>query len=222
MDVVLAEERRQVVAYARRMVADRLVVGTSGNLSVRNGDLIAVTPTGLAYDDLEPEHVGVYRLDGGPVDATHEPTSELAMHLTAYRVTRARAVVHTHSPAATAVSTLVDVLPSIHYLVGMFGGSVRVAPYATYGTPELADHMADALADRTGCLLGNHGTITVGDSLGRAYERAQYLEWLCDVWLRARSVGSPRLLEDAEIEKVGEKLSTYGNRVITDARPDPR
>ncbi|HEY7173640.1 MAG TPA: class II aldolase/adducin family protein, partial [Micromonosporaceae bacterium] len=165
MDELLADERREVVAYARRMVADRLVVGTSGNLSVRGGDLIAVTPTGLAYDDLEPEHIGVYRLDGGPVDAIHEPTSELAMHLTAYRVTRAGAVVHTHSPAATAVSTLVDVLPSIHYLVGMFGGPVRVAPYATYGTPELADHMADALADRTGCLLGNHGTITVGDSL---------------------------------------------------------
>jgi L-fuculose-phosphate aldolase len=125
-------------------------------------------------------------------------------------VTRAGAVVHTHSPAATAVSTLVDVLPSIHYLVGMFGGPVRVAPYATYGTPELADHMANALADRTGCLLGNHGTITVGDSLGHAYQRAQYLEWLCDVWLRARSVGTPRLLDDAEIEKVGEKLATYG------------
>ncbi|HEU0241545.1 MAG TPA: class II aldolase/adducin family protein [Micromonosporaceae bacterium] len=220
MGVLLADERRQVVAYARRMVADRLVVGTSGNLSTRSGDLIAITPTAVDYDELTPDHVSVCQLDGARVDGSHEPTSELAMHLTAYRLTGAGAVVHTHSPAATAVSVLVDVVPSVHYLVGMFGGPIRVAPYATYGTPELADHMADALADRTGCLLGNHGTITVGDTLGHAYRRAQYLEWLCEVWLRARSAGEPRLLDDAEIEKVAEKLVSYGP--VTGTRPDPR
>jgi L-fuculose-phosphate aldolase len=221
-DALLAEERYEIVAYGRRMLADGLVVGTSGNLSVRRGNLIAVTPTGVDYHELTAAQVGVYRREGGPVDAPQPPTSELAMHLTAYRVTGAGAVVHTHSTAAVAVSTLVDELPSVHYLVGMFGGPIRVAPYATYGTPELADNMAEALDDRTGCLLGNHGTITVGDTLGHAYSRAQYLEWLCDVWLRARSVGHPRLLEDAEIEKVGELLATYGPYRVTDARPDPR
>jgi L-fuculose-phosphate aldolase len=120
------------------------------------------------------------------------------------------------------VSTLVDELPSLHYQVAMFGGPIRVAPYATYGTPELADNMADALDGRTGCLLGNHGTITVGETLPHAYRRAEYLEWLCDVWLRARAVGHPRLLDDAEIEKVAEKLSSYGPFRVTDARPDPR
>ncbi len=218
---LLADDRRDIVAYACRMVADRLVVGTSGNLSVRRGDLIAVTPSGIDYDELAPSQVGVHRLDGAPVEAPHEPTTELAMHLMAYWITGAGAVVHTHSTAATAVSTLVDELPSVHYLVGMFGGPIRVARYATYGTSELADNMAAALDGRTGCLLGNHGTITIGDSLGHAYRRAQYLEWLCDVWLRARSAGQPRLLDDAEIEKVAERLATYGPYGVTDARPDP-
>lgn len=209
-DRILAEERRAVVGYGRRMVADGLVVGTSGNISVRRDDLIAVSPSGVPYADLTPESIGVHRLDGTPVDAPLPPTSELAMHLVAYRRADVAAVVHTHSTAATAASILVDELPSAHYLVAMFGGPIRVAPYATYGTEELADHMITALDGRTGCLLGNHGTLTVGGSLDQAYSRALYLEWLCDVWLRARSVGVPRLLPPDEIARVVDKLAGYG------------
>lgn len=207
---MLLDERRAVIDYCRRMVDDGLVVGTSGNVSARHGDLIAVTPTGVPYADLTPELVGVHDLAGAPVDAPLPPTSELAMHLSVYRDTAARAVVHTHSVAATAVSTLVDELPSVHYLVAMFGGPVRVAAYATYGTEELAANMRAALAGRTGCLLGNHGTITIGDDLGQAYTRAQYLEWLCDVWLRAAAAGAPRRLPPEEIAVVAGKLATYG------------
>jgi L-fuculose-phosphate aldolase len=192
------------------MVADGLVIGASGNLSVRVGDLIAVTPSGVPYDEVTADTVAICRLDGAEVDAPLPPTTELPMHLLAYERTAAYAVVHTHSTAATAVSTLVDELPSVHYLVAMFGGPVRVAAYATYGTPELAANVAAALDGRTGCLLANHGTLTVGDSLAQAYARAQYLEWLCDVWLRAQAVGSPRLLSDAEIARVVSKLATYG------------
>jgi L-fuculose-phosphate aldolase len=206
----LAAIRQDVIDYARRMVADRLVVGTSGNVSARHDDLIAVTPSGVDYDDLTPDLIGLHRLDGTPVDAPLPPTSELAMHLLAYERTGAQAVVHTHSVAATAVSTLVDELPSVHYLVAWFGGPVRVAPYATYGTAELARNMAAALADRTGCLLGNHGTLTVGATLKQAYLRAQYLEWLCDVWLRASAAGTPRLLDATEIARVAAKLTGYG------------
>lgn len=208
------------------MTADRLVVGTSGNVSARSGDLLAVTPTGLPYAELTPDLVGIHRLDGTPVDAPLAPTSELPMHLAAYRVTGALAVVHTHSTAATAVSVLVDELPSLHYLVGLFGGPVRVARYATYGTPELADSMAEALDGRSGCLLANHGALTVGRTLAEAYDRAQYLEWLCDVWLRAASAGLPRLLPPDEIDLVTAKLSAYGTGKnpgtgVRDARPDP-
>lgn len=207
---LLAEERRAVVGYCRRMVADGLVVGTSGNVSARRGDLVAVSPSGLPYDDLTPELVGVHRLDGTPVEAALPPTSELPMHLAVYAHTDASAVVHTHPVAATAVSTLVEVVPSVHYQVATFGGPVRVARYATYGTPELAANMVEALAGRTGCLLANHGTMAVGASLAEAYTRARYLEWLCDVWLRARAAGTPALLPDDEIARVVDKLATYG------------
>lgn len=205
------------------MVTDGLVVGTSGNMSVRLGDLIAVSPSGVPYPELTGALVGVHRLDGTAVDATGEPTSELAMHLAAYQRPDVLAVVHTHSTAATAVSTLVDELPSVHYLVAMFGGPVRVAPYAMYGTEELADRMTTALDGRTGCLLANHGTLTVGQSLAEAYSRAVYLEWLCDVWLRARSAGKPRLLDATEIARVVDKLAGYGPFRLTgqDATPGP-
>jgi L-fuculose-phosphate aldolase len=211
----LAEEREAVVDRCNRLIADGLVVGTSGNVSIRVGDRIAVSPTGMAYATMTAEDVCVVDLDGRPVDGARTPTSELPMHLTAYRVTGAYAVVHTHSAAATAVSTVVDRVPSVHYVVAQFGGPIRVAPYATYGTEELAASMAAALAGRTGCLLQNHGTITVGATIEEAYTRAQYMEWLCDVWLRAKAAGEPRLLDGAEIDRVRDKLKSYGQAAST-------
>ncbi|HKE53017.1 MAG TPA: class II aldolase/adducin family protein [Actinomycetes bacterium] len=209
--VLLAAERQQVADYCRRMRADRLVVGTSGNLSARSGDLVAVSPSGLDYDELTAALVGVHRADSGaPVEAPRGPTTELPMHLAIYRHTGAGAIVHTHSTAATAVSTLVDELPPIHYLIAMFGGGVRVAGYATYGSDELAGQVSAALAGRTGCLLANHGAVTIGDTLGEAYRRAEYLEWLCEVWLRASARGAPRLLPPDEIDRVAAKLAGYG------------
>lgn len=194
------------------MLADGLVVGTSGNISVRAGDLVAVSPSGLAYDEMTPETVGVHRLDGSAVDAQLKPTSEMPMHLTVYARTDARAIVHTHSTSATVLSTLVDEVPPIHYMIAMFGGPVRVAPYATYGTEELAAAMISALEDRTACLLGNHGAITYGTTLAAAYSQAVHLEWICDVHLRASAAGTPRLLPPEEIEKVRGKLVSYGPR----------
>jgi L-fuculose-phosphate aldolase len=120
--------------------------------------------------------------------------------------------VHTHSVHATAVSTLVDEVPPVHYLLAAIGDGVRVAPYATYGTTELAETVLAALDGRRGCLLANHGTLTYGDGVGAAYHRAQQLEWLCHVWLLARSAGTPRLLPPAEIGHVVDKLRGYGQR----------
>ena len=208
--MILGDQRRQVAGHCRKLRADGLVVGTSGNISVRSGDLVAVTPSGLDYDEMTPELVGVHRLDGAPVEAPLAPTTELPMHLAVYERTAARAVVHTHSTAATVVSTLVDELPPIHYLIALFGGPVRVAPYATYGTPELAANVSAALAGRTACILGNHGTITYGGDLAEAYTRAVYLEWLCEVYLRATATGTPRLLPLEEIDRVRQKIAGYG------------
>jgi L-fuculose-phosphate aldolase len=210
--VLLEDERAEVTRFALRLRADHLVVGTSGNISVRAGELVAVTPSGLDYDELTPDLVSVCDLDGKVVDGPLQPTSEMPMHLAVYAETPHTAVVHTHSTAATVVSTLVDELPSVHYLVALFGGPVRVAPYATFGTRQLADNMLQALDGRTGCILGNHGTLTVGTDLHKAYTLNVYLEWLCEVWLRARACGSPRLLPKEEIERVIQKVATYGQR----------
>jgi L-fuculose-phosphate aldolase len=214
--MILAEERAAVCEYARRMTADGLVVGTSGNVSARDGALVAVTPTGVDYAGLEPADIPVVGLDGEIVEGELKPTSELPMHLAVYNRAvdpdgaSVTAVVHTHSVHATAVSTLLDEVPPIHYILATIGPTARVAEYATYGTEELASSMLKALDGRRGCLLANHGTVAYGDSLGAAYHRVQQLEWVCRLWLLARSAGSPTLLPPAEIEHVVEKLRGYG------------
>jgi L-fuculose-phosphate aldolase len=213
--MLLEREREEIVRVCGDLAAAGLVVGTAGNVSVRAGDLVAVTPSGVDYADLSPEHVGVHRLDGTPVEAPLAPTSELPLHLAvygAYGQSGTAAIVHAHSVAATATSTLADELPAIHYYVAMFGGSVRVAPYATYGTDDLARNVVEALRGRTACLMGSHGAVTIGPDLKTAYDRAVYLEWVCDVYLRAAAAGPPRLLPPAEIEAVAAKLAGYGQR----------
>ncbi len=216
--MILAEERAAVCEFARRMTADGLVVGTSGNVSARRDDLVAVTPTGVDYAELRPEDIPVVALDGEIVEGALKPTSELPMHLTVYRKAAdpdgapVTAVVHTHSVHATAVSTLTAEVPPIHYMIAAIGPSARVAAYATYGTEELAEAMLEALKGRRGCLLANHGTVTFGDGLAAAYHRAQQLEWVCQVWLVARAAGTPTLLPSTEIEHVVEKLRGYGQR----------
>ncbi|GAB2962209.1 class II aldolase/adducin family protein [Streptomyces pseudoechinosporeus] len=203
---------RELVATARRTVSEGLVVGTSGNVSVRVGDTVLVTPTGVPYDELRPEDVCGVGLDGRQVLGSLVPTSELPMHLAVYRATDARAVVHTHAVHATAVSTLVPELPLIHYMAAALGGPVRVAPYATYGTEKLAENMLRALQNRTACLLQNHGTLTYGTTLLQAYDRTAQLEWMCRLWLTASSLPghSPSLLSPEQVAEVGERLKGYG------------
>ncbi|MBW3603207.1 MAG: class II aldolase/adducin family protein [Actinobacteria bacterium] len=209
----LQRERERLVEFSQRLAPDGLTVGTSGNLSVRSGDLIAVTPSGVDYADLQPELICVIEPDGGQVDGELEPTSEVPMHTSVYARTDARAVVHTHPPYATTLSVLLDELPPVHYMIALLGGPVRVAPYATYGTRELAGHMDRALRGRTAVLLANHGASTTGESIERAYARSLYLEWICRVYYQARALGEPRLLSADQVEEVAEKLRGYGQSV---------
>lgn len=208
--------RTAVVDLCRGLVGRGLVVGTAGNVSVRHRDRIAVSPSGVAYAELTPGMVGVHALDGTPVDAPLAPTSELALHVLVHTRPAARdgeVVLHTHAPASTALSTVVDEVPPTHYYAALFGGAVRVAPYATFGSPELAAHVLDALRGRTAALMANHGAVLVAPGVASALDRAGYLEYICDVALRALGTGLPlRTLDAAELDRVADSLRGYGNR----------
>jgi L-fuculose-phosphate aldolase len=244
------ELRRELCEYGRRAASLGLVIGTSGNLSVRHGDLVAVTPSGVALDRLRPEDCPVLDLDGRVVEdaasvrdasqardghtghvrdgdaqpsrdsdareardgadtvgtrSGRKPSSETPMHLALYAATGARAIVHTHSVFATVVATTMTELPPIHYNALLLGGTVRVAPYATYGTPELAANVVEALAGGQAALMANHGGVTIGGSLEQAFEATRLLEWLCEVYVRALGVGRPAVLTDDQLAAVVER-----------------
>ena len=215
--------RESLCTWSRRMVRDGLVVGTSGNLSVRTGDLIAVTPSGVDYETMDPGDVVLVDGAGSVVDGSRAPTSELALHLAAHARPGTAAVVHTHSPAAVAMSLLRDNVPPVHYQIAMFGGSVRVAGYAPFGSDELVANAMAALGDGTAVVMGNHGTLVLGEQLGAAYDGARQLEWLCDVWLRARAVGEPRLLSPEQINEALARFAAQKQKVrATAPRPGTR
>jgi L-fuculose-phosphate aldolase len=203
----LAAARRAVAACGRRLLADGLVLGTAGNVSVRVGDLVAVSPSGMPYDQVEAADVAVVDLGGKRIDGPHVPSSETPMHLDIYATTGAAAVVHHHGLHSAALSTVLDELPPIHYYALRLGGPVRVARYATYGTPELARSVDAALEDRTAALMQNHGAVAYGATLDEAYDRAQLLEWLCAMYTVATGVGTPRVLSDDELAEVARRRS---------------
>lgn len=199
---MIDEARRAVAEAGRRMTADGLVTGTAGNVSVRVGDLVAVSPSGMDYESIRPDDVSVVDLDGAHVDGPHRPSSETPLHLTVYRSTDAGAVVHHHGLHSTAVSLVQQTLPAVHYYVTRLGGPPRVAPYATYGTPELAATVDTALRDRTAALMQNHGAVAYGATLDQAYDRAQLVEWLAQLYTTAAPLGTMRILTDDELAAV--------------------
>ncbi|HEX8206911.1 MAG TPA: class II aldolase/adducin family protein [Solirubrobacteraceae bacterium] len=199
---MLHSDREEVAAAARRLAEAGLVAGTNGNLSARSGDHVAVTPTGAVLAELEAGDVPVLTLDGDPVEGRLAPTSELDLHLGVYRRFEAGAVVHTHAPFATALACVVDEVPCVHYEMLLLGGDVRVAPYATFGSPGLAASVLDALDGRTAALMANHGAVSYGADVAGALRATELLEWACALYWRARSVGEPRVLSEEERAEV--------------------
>lgn len=206
----LAAQRRAVAEASRRLAGEGLVLGTAGNVSVATDELVAVTPTGARLAELEPEQVAVVDGSGELVEGPLEPTSELGLHLGLYERFDAGAVVHTHAPMATAISCVVDELPCVHYSMLLFGGTVRVAPYATFGSPELAEAVAKALEGRTAALMANHGAVAYAADLEAAVESSLLLEWACTVFWRARALGEPRTLDEGQRAAVVEAALERG------------
>jgi L-fuculose-phosphate aldolase len=200
--VRLERERERVAAAARLLAAEGLVVGTAGNVSERAGDRVAITPTGASLKELTAEQVTVVDTDGQHVDGELAATSELDLHLGVYERYRAGGVVHTHAPMATALSCVLDELPVVHYQLLLLGGPVRVAPYRTFGTPELAEVTLDALDGRLAALMANHGAIAWAHDVEAAVQNSVLLEWGCTVYWRASAVGTPRTLNADECQAV--------------------
>jgi L-fuculose-phosphate aldolase len=211
---MLERERDQVSSAARRLAAAGLVAGTSGNVSARRGDHVAITPTGGVLSELDAGQVTVVDLEGRVVDGDLEPTSELDLHLSVYRRYGTGSVVHTHAPIATALSCVLDELPCVHYEMLLLGGSVRVAPYATFGTPELARSVVEALEGRTAALMSNHGAVTHGADVEAAVRATELLEWAAGVYWRASLVGKPRVLGGEQRQAVVDAAVTRGYRTV--------
>lgn len=208
--MMLEQERQDVIDHCLRMLEQRLTLGTSGNVSVRVGDRIAISPSGIDYHALTPDMVPVVDLDGALIEGTRSPSSELPMHLLIYRESDARAVIHTHPVYGTVVGTLVDETPLIHYMLAPCGGPVRVAPYATFGSDELAENVRRAMVGRTAVLLRNHGATCWGATLAEALNTAGYLEWVCEVYVKARSIGDPSLITPGQLDEVIHKIAATG------------
>jgi L-fuculose-phosphate aldolase len=186
--------RAGIVEACHRLAAAGLLIGTAGNVSARDGETLWVTASGAVLADLSEDDV---------VEATDpRATSEVALHAGIHEAYDAGAVVHTHAPVSTAASTVLAELPVIHYQQLLLGGAIRVAPYATFGTPELADHVRAALEGRSAALMANHGSVALGATLEQAVENALLLEWLCAVHRDALSFGTPRSLTDQQQEDV--------------------
>lgn len=200
--MLLQREREELAAAGRRLAASGLVIGTSGNLSVRVDELVAVTPTGGVISELTADMMTVIDLDGQVVDGELAPTSEVPMHLAVYRSTGTGAVTHTHALASTAVACTLDEMPVVHYAMLSLGGTVRVAPYATYGTDELAAHVVAALDGRQAALLRNHGSIALGSTVEKAVANLELTEWVAELYARCLALGTPHLLDKKAQEAV--------------------
>jgi L-fuculose-phosphate aldolase len=211
--VLLPDQRAAVVRACHQLLATGLVRGASGNVSVRDPATgrIAITPTGLAYPGMRDSDVAVLGLDGAQLDGALRPTSEVALHLGVYRARPdVGAVVHTHSMFATTFAVLGEQIPPVHYLIVRAGEAVPVAPYARYGTAELAQACVARLGAGFAVLLANHGVVAVGADLDAAMAVADAVEYTAELAWRARQLGVPQLLDSEQLAAARTALAGYG------------
>ena len=201
-ELLLGDEREAVAAASRHLAERGLVIGTAGNISARRGDLVAVTPTGADLGTVTAKMVTVIDLDGAVVDGDLAPTSEVPLHTGIYAGTNALAITHAHAMASTALSCTHDELPALHYSCLGLGGTPRTAAYATFGSQELADNVIEALKGRNAAMMQNHGSVAYGSTMAEAIERLELLEWLAELYWRASSLGTPRVLTDKDFEAI--------------------
>jgi L-fuculose-phosphate aldolase len=188
--------------------------GRSGNVSCRFKDGMLITPSGKRYDETTPEDIVFVAGDGSVPKRQMKPSSEWHFHMAIYQVRPdAEAIVHAHSTHATVLACAHKPIPAFHYMVGVAGGDdIPCAPYATFGSEELARHVSNTLKDRDACLLANHGQIALGSTLTDALELAFEVETLAEQYYKVLTLGAAHLLDDAEMKRIVEKFKHYGRK----------
>lgn len=207
------ELRQEIVSVAQAIDRAGFCPSKSGNVSARFGDGLLITPSGLPYAQTKPEDLIHLGLDGTVLGGSRKPSSEWPFHVAIYKARpEAQAIVHTHSPRATALSCTRRGIPAFHYMIALCGGAeVRCAEYATFGTPELAENAVKALEGRKAVLLANHGVIALGQTLAGAHAIVAEVENLAGQYLDILAAGiEPVILDAAEMERVGAKFAGYG------------
>jgi len=205
--------RQALILHARKLTSSGLTRNTSGNLSHRVGGGFLITPSGMDYDRLEPDDI-VFVDFAGRAKGRRLPSSEWHFHreILAGRPDLA-VVLHAHPPFATSLACLREGIPAFHYMVAVAGGAdIRCASYATFGTESLSHHAVTALDGRKACLLANHGLIALGTDFAAAHKLAIEVETLAEMYWRARQIGTPILLDGAEMAIVLEKFRSYGQQ----------
>jgi len=212
--MLLEKERKKIVKYGKKLIESGLTKGTGGNISIYNEEenLMAISPSGIDYFETEPEDVTVLDLDGNIVDGDRKPSSEYPMHKIFYeKRDDIKAVVHAHSMYSTTISTLRWDIPALSYLVPFGGGKkIPCADYATFGTEELAEKNFEAMEGYNACLMANHGLLTGSGDIETAFMIAEQVEFIAELFYRAKAIGEPVILDDSEMELMLEKFKSYG------------
>ena len=213
--MLMKTAREQIVEYGNRMAADGLTLGTAGNISVYDPGLhcMAISPSGIPYEDTRPEDIVILDLDGNRVEGDRKPSSEYLLHSAFYREDfGVQAVVHTHSMYCTILACMGEPLRAVHYAIAEAGtGEIPLVPYHTFGTPELAEAAAAALRKKSrGLILANHGMCAGGSTLKSAYGLALTMEWCARVQLGCLSAGKMNILTDGQMAEAMEHYKTYG------------
>ena len=210
----MIELKNKVIEFSQKLNSTNLSPLRSGNISVRvtenNVDGFFITPSGKKYDTLKEEDI-VFVSNEGNYNPNLKPSSEWRFHKDIYlKKTDAKAIVHAHSPHATAVSAHGKDIPAFHYMIALAGGdSIKCAKYATFGTQELSDNIIFALENRKACLMSNHGQVVFGENLEGAFELAEELENICHQYINTIKLGEPKILSSSEMDVILEKVKNY-------------
>ncbi|HOK63636.1 L-fuculose-phosphate aldolase [Soehngenia saccharolytica] len=213
--MLLLNERELLVEYGKKLIDKNLTKGTSGNLSIFNRDkkMFAITPSGIDYYNTKIEDIVIMDIDGNVVEGSKKPSSEHNLHRIFYANREdIGAIVHAHTIYSTVLSCMNMSLPAVHYMIASAGKDVRCAKYATFGTEELAKNAYDEMKDRKAVLLANHGVLTGGKDIFEAFSILEDVEYVSELYIKAKNIGEPVIIDEIEMEKIIEKFKSYGQK----------